>query len=137
MITSHDMSDLEQLAGRIVMIDRGLIAFDGDFTQLRRQLGASRRLLIETDARSAPALDGAHHVRSEGCRHEYVFDDSKANIPDLLAQAARRAAVLDVETHQTPIDDVIADLYETWKSALNGQNGGNASRPETQEIATN
>src|SRR5262245_52262961 len=31
MITSHDMSDLEQLAGRIVMIHHGNIAFDGDF----------------------------------------------------------------------------------------------------------
>lgn len=29
MLTSHDMDDLEQLAGRIVMIDNGHIAFDG------------------------------------------------------------------------------------------------------------
>ena len=36
MITSHDMDELEQLAGRIVMIDRGRIAFDGDFGALRR-----------------------------------------------------------------------------------------------------
>ena len=35
MITSHDMDDLEQLAGRIVMIDKGRIAFDGDFRALR------------------------------------------------------------------------------------------------------
>src|SRR5947199_5476956 len=31
VVTSHDMDDLEQLAGRIVLIDRGRIAFDGDF----------------------------------------------------------------------------------------------------------
>src|SRR2546427_12361772 len=29
MLTSHDMAELEQLAGRIVMIDHGEIAFDG------------------------------------------------------------------------------------------------------------
>src|SRR5215831_6150234 len=34
MVTSHDMSDLEQLAGRVVMIHRGSIAFDGDFDHL-------------------------------------------------------------------------------------------------------
>lgn len=98
------------------MIDRGKIAFDGDFTQLRRQLGASRRLLIETDSRIAPKLGGARHIRSEGNRHEYVFDASKARIPDLLEQVAETTSVLDVETHQAPIDDVIAGLYEKWKA---------------------
>ncbi|MCY4376094.1 MAG: ATP-binding cassette domain-containing protein [Spirochaetaceae bacterium] len=37
MITSHDMDELEQLAERIVIIDRGRIAFDGDFEALRRR----------------------------------------------------------------------------------------------------
>ena len=37
MVTSHDMAELEQLAGRIVMIDHGEIAFDGDFDRLRRE----------------------------------------------------------------------------------------------------
>lgn len=116
MITSHDMSDLEQLAGRIVMIDKGKLAFDGDFTQLRRQLGASRRLLIETDSPTAPKLAEANHIRSEGNRHEYTFDASIARIPDLLEQAAQTTSILDVETHQAPIDDIIADLYEKWKA---------------------
>ena len=26
-----------------------------------------------------------------------------------------QAQVLDVETHRAPIDDVIADIYETWQ----------------------
>jgi ABC-2 type transport system ATP-binding protein len=116
MMTSHDMSDLEQLAGRIVMIDKGKIAFDGDFAQLRRELGASRRLLIETDSHIAPPLKGAGHIRSEGNRHEYIFDASRVKIPDLLEQVAETTTVLDVETHQAPIDDVIADLYEKWKA---------------------
>ena len=38
MVTSHDMAELEQLAGRIVMIHQGQIAFDGDFADLRRLL---------------------------------------------------------------------------------------------------
>jgi 2-C-methyl-D-erythritol 4-phosphate cytidylyltransferase len=32
------MQELEQLAGRIVMIHQGRIAFDGDFARLRREL---------------------------------------------------------------------------------------------------
>jgi ABC-2 type transport system ATP-binding protein len=115
MVTSHDMSDLEQLAGRVVMIHRGSIAFDGDFDRLRREFADRRRLLLETAAEVAPALVGASLVSSEGGRHEYVFDASHVRVGDLLEQAASQAQVLDVETHRAPIDDVIADIYEAWQ----------------------
>ncbi|HEY8951956.1 MAG TPA: ATP-binding cassette domain-containing protein, partial [Candidatus Dormibacteraeota bacterium] len=62
MVTSHDMSDLEQLAGRIVMIHQGRIAFDGDFDQLRRAFADRRRLLIETPEPTAPIITGAELI---------------------------------------------------------------------------
>ncbi len=115
MVTSHDMSDLEQLAGRVVMIHRGAIAFDGDFDRLRREFADRRRLLIETSSDQPPSLMGAVLVSSDGPRHEYLFDAGHARIADLLEQAAAQTQVLDVETHRAPIDDVIADIYEAWQ----------------------
>ncbi len=115
MLTSHDMSELEQLAGRIVLIDRGKIAFDGDFSQLRREFVDRRRLLLETPNGPPPALAGAELVKSEPGRHEYVFDASRVKLSALLEQAAAQTTVLDVETHRAPIDDVIADIYESWQ----------------------
>jgi ABC-2 type transport system ATP-binding protein len=116
ILTSHDMSELEQLAGRIVLIDRGKIAFDGEFLRLRREFGDRRCLLIQTaDGAPAPSLQHAACVKSEAGRHEYVFDASQVSIAALLEQASAQARVLDVETHRAPIDDVIADIYETWQ----------------------
>ena len=115
MLTSHDMSELEQLAGRIVMIDHGHIAFDGDFSQLRREFADRRRLLIETPNGQAPVLQGARLIKSDPGRHEYEFDAAQVTLPVLLEQAAAQAQVLDVETHRAPIDDVIADIYERWQ----------------------
>ncbi|HLZ10763.1 MAG TPA: AAA family ATPase, partial [Chloroflexota bacterium] len=116
MVTSHDMSDLEQLAGRIVMIHLGNIAFDGDFDRLRRRFADRRRLLIETTGITAPAIVGAQLITSELNRHEYSFDAGQCRIPDLLAQASTQTEILDVETHRVPIDDVIADIYEAWQA---------------------
>jgi ABC-2 type transport system ATP-binding protein len=124
VVTSHDMADLEQLAGRIVLVDRGRLAFDGEFSRLRREFADRRHLLIETGSPTPPALRGADLVRSEGGRHEYVFDASRAPITDLLQQAADQGRIMDVETHQALIDDVIADIYERWQ------------RPEAGECAT-
>ena len=118
MVTSHDMSDLEQLAGRIVMIHRGQIAFDGDFDRLRRNFADRRRLAIETDG-PAPTLAGATLVESNGARHEYVFDATKVKLTTLLEAAAAQTNVQDVETHRAAIDDVIADIYEEWARSGN------------------
>ncbi|HEY3083082.1 MAG TPA: ATP-binding cassette domain-containing protein [Chloroflexota bacterium] len=115
LVTSHDMGDLEQLAGRIVLIHRGEIAFDGDWTRLRRTMTERRRLLIETNTEAAPRLTGAELVESAGGRHTYLFDAATVRLSELLEQASAQAEVLDVETHRPDIDDVIADIYESWQ----------------------
>jgi ABC-2 type transport system ATP-binding protein len=114
MITSHDMDELEQLAGRIVMIDKGHIAFDGDFRQLRHQFGDRRHLTVETSHTSPPQLSGVQFIESESNRHHFTFDAAQTPIPKLLDQAAEQTTIHDVETHRAPIDDVIADMYEDW-----------------------
>jgi ABC-2 type transport system ATP-binding protein len=115
MLTSHDMAELEQLAGRMVMIDRGAIAFDGSFADLRRDVADQRRLVLETPDVPAPALAGAALIKSSAGRHEYVFDAAHTRIAALLEQAAVQTQILDVETHRAPIDDVIADIYRAWR----------------------
>ena len=117
MVTSHDMAELEQLAGRIVMVDKGRIAYDGDFQRLRREFADRRHLALETDSEIAPILKQAAWIKSEAGRHEYTFDAVETSIAVLLDQAAEQSEVRDVETHRAPIDDVIADIYEKWQAA--------------------
>jgi len=115
VVTSHDMDELEQLAGRIVMLHRGEIAFDGDFASLRRHASDRRVLLLETPSFASLELDGAERTGGENGRHEFVYDASRVRLSDLLEQAAAQTQILDVETHRAPIDTLVADLYERWQ----------------------
>jgi ABC-2 type transport system ATP-binding protein len=116
IVTSHDMAELEQLAGRIVMLHHGSIAFDGDFAELRRTSAGRRRiLLLEADSAERPSLSGAEWLSSERSRHEYAFDPSRVKLAELLEEASAQTNVVDVETHRPPIDEVVADLYERWQ----------------------
>lgn len=116
LVTSHDMADLEALAGRIVLIERGKIAYDGDFRTLRQNHVDRRRLIIQTsDATSiAPRLSDATLILSEDERHEYTYDARQVTVAQLLAEAASQVEIVDVETHRAEIDDVIADIFEGW-----------------------
>ena len=117
MITSHDMDELEQLAARIVLIDRGRIAFDGNFNQLRSRFGDRRLLRLQTREMAPPELSHTELTASEAGWHDYVFDAGTVRMTALLEQASAQAQVLDVEAHRAPIDDVIADIYEEWKAS--------------------
>lgn len=118
VVTSHDMADLEVLAERVVMIDRGAISFDGSFRDLRAQVNPRRVLTIETAGPDeAPSLAGAELTKSVGGRHTFLYDPKAVAIAALLEQAAQSHEVLDVETHRPDIDEVIADLYATWQAA--------------------
>lgn len=117
MVTSHDMGDLEQLAGRIVMIHQGRIAFDGDFQRLRREVPDHRRLLLETASDQPPVLEGARYLTSEGNRHEFVYDAAQVRVATLLEQATAQGELSDVETHRAPLEDVIAEIYTRWQEA--------------------
>ncbi len=121
MVTSHDMSDLEQLAGRIVMIDKGRLAFDGDFGKLRREFADKRVLLIETEAEVAPILENALHTGTEASRHTYMFDAAQITVSELLVQASASTRILDVETQRADIDDVIADIYQRWQTSAESE----------------
>jgi ABC-2 type transport system ATP-binding protein len=114
LVTSHDMAELEQLAGRIVLLHEGQIAFDGVFADLRRLLTHRRILILETSSVDPPRLDGAELLQTEGGRHEFAFDAAQLKLSALLEQAAAQTEILDVETHRAPIDEVVADLYEHW-----------------------
>ena len=116
MLTSHDMDELEQMAGRIVLIDRGRLAYDGDFTELRRRFGDRRHLTIETGSAEPPPLAGVRFTGSDGNRHHYTFDAARTPITALLQQASAHTAIHDVETHRARIDDVIADIYQDWNA---------------------
>lgn len=114
VVTSHDMDELEQLAGRIVLLHRGSIAFDGDFAGLRHEASARRVLRIQIAGTCAPELVGAQRIGGEGEHHEFAYDSAQVSLSSLLEQAAAQAQVLDVETHRAPIDELVADLYERW-----------------------
>jgi ABC-2 type transport system ATP-binding protein len=115
LLTSHDMTELEELAGRIVLIDKGRIAFDGDFATLRASYAQQRVLILHTTSDTAPVLAGAELVASEAGRHQYVYDAAQTSLPKLLEQAAQETELLDIESHRGNITEVIANIYESWQ----------------------
>ena len=72
LLTTHDMGDVERLCDRVLLVDRGRLAFDGTLAGLSRTVGAQRVLVVDLAAaearprRTCPA-PSTSAARAAGC----------------------------------------------------------------------
>jgi ABC-2 type transport system ATP-binding protein len=112
IVTSHDMDDLMEIAGRIIFLDKGKIVYDGDFERLRALIGGQRTLILTTTSNDPLTIAGAIYEKSEGNRHWYKVDAEKTPIASIL-QKIPANVLSDVESLRPPFEQQIADLYKS------------------------
>lgn len=115
LLTTHDMGDVARLCDRILVIDHGRLAYDGDLPGLSRAAGAERVLVVDLAA-PVPDLDGAggaRHLASEagGLRQRLAFDAGQTTAAKVLAAVAEQAEVLDLTVEEPDIEDVVRRIY--------------------------
>lgn len=115
LVTSHDMDDLEEMARRIMMISGGRLVYDGDFDGLRALTGNMTNFTVTTDG-IKPELLGCRLLGGEHGVFEYEADLSHTPVRVLLEMLSRTDGIRDVEIRRVPIEQVIARLYQAWKS---------------------
>ncbi len=115
LVTSHDMDDLEEMARRILMISGGKLVYDGSFDGLREITGNLTHFTVITDGR-LPELAGCRLLGGQNGVFEFEVDLSQLPIRELLGKLSKAEGIMDMEIKKAPIELVIAQLYQTWKS---------------------
>jgi ABC-2 type transport system ATP-binding protein len=117
LLTTHDMGDVERLCDRVVLVDRGRTAYDGDLVGLSRTVGAQRVMTVDL-AEPVPATtlalpDGATHLGEEGhgLRHRIGFDSDHTTAAAVLTGVGASAEVLDLSIEEPDIEDVVRRVY--------------------------
>ncbi|MDT3438066.1 MULTISPECIES: ATP-binding cassette domain-containing protein [unclassified Pseudofrankia] len=115
LLTTHDMGDVQRLCDRVLIIDHGRLAYDGDLVGLGRATGAERVLVVDLVGPS-PDLTGipaARHLSSEahGLRQRLSFDAEATTAARVFAAVAERVEVLDFTVEEPDIEDVVRRIY--------------------------
>jgi ABC-2 type transport system ATP-binding protein len=113
ILTTHDMSDIESLCSRIMIIDHGRLIYNGNIHELKKQYGGNRVLLIDFEEEPENlALPFAEITKMEGARRRILFSDDQISSVDLIHQLSSRFKVKDFALQDTNIEDVIKLIYE-------------------------
>ncbi|MEU8538573.1 ATP-binding cassette domain-containing protein [Streptomyces sp. NPDC048717] len=117
LLTTHDLTDIEQLCSRVMVIDHGRLMYDGDLTGLHTA-GEGERLLVVDLAHETGPIDvpGARFVRAEGPRQWLAFPASASAAP-VVAAVAAAYPLADLSVREPDIEAVIAKMYEGTRGA--------------------
>ncbi|MDB5336846.1 MAG: ybhF 3 [Planctomycetaceae bacterium] len=116
VLTSHYMKDVEALCQRAIIINHGKIQHNGPLAEIVDRFSTHKIL----------ELQFAHEVPADLSRFGEVFDVQpprakvripRQKVPETLGAILSAYAIEDIGVHDRPLEEVIAEMFETPASA--------------------
>lgn len=113
ILTTHDLSDVEKLCERVIILDLGRVLYDGSLGALVEKYEGDRTLVVTfaEDVEDA-SLPGLPAPRRQGRQAMYVFDNKKIPASTLVQAVMGRFPVADLEVRRAEIETTIRRIYE-------------------------
>jgi ABC-2 type transport system ATP-binding protein len=112
LLTTHDLSDIERLCRRLLIIDQGRVIYDGGLDSLIERYGEERTLIVDLEEPADPLeVAGARVVRVEGPRQWLRFRRDSVSAAQLTAAVAAQARLVDLAIDEPDIEDVVRRIY--------------------------
>lgn len=111
VLSSHNMAEVETLAGRVVVIHRGQVVADDTATAIRTRV-ATRRVTVWADR--LPELPTVERTSSDGNRHELWTANSDAVVRALVTSDT---PFRDLEVVSASLEEAFVDLTSKEQAA--------------------
>jgi ABC-2 type transport system ATP-binding protein len=124
ILTTHDISDIEALCKRIVIIDKGKIIYDDDIKKITTIFGAYRTLSlsIENESVKKAFCEKIKSVfKKRNALTSEITDDGWINLTvnqdkikfvDILNFATQKYQIKDVKIEEIKVENVIQKIYD-------------------------
>ncbi|HEX9616992.1 MAG TPA: ATP-binding cassette domain-containing protein [Anaerolineales bacterium] len=113
ILTTHDLSDVEKMCERVMIIDRGRLLFDGQLSTLRERFGGKRQLVVDfAEPYEDVSINGAEVYKQDGLRATYGFDGKEITASELIGRLSTRYRIHDLEVRAPDIETTIRRIYE-------------------------
>ena len=113
LLTTHDLSDVERLCERVMIIDQGRLLYDGALAALSQRFGGKRRLVVDfAEPYSDPQVEGATLSGMDGQRATYLFERGQIAASDLIGRLSGRYRIRDLSVFEPEIEDTVRRIYE-------------------------
>ncbi len=114
ILTTHDMSDIEALAKRIILIGKGTVLYDGSLKSLKNKYDNNKYITVTTKDKINIKNKGIIKKEKTTDGYKFTIDSKIINISDFLNLISKNISIDDVEIDNENIDNIIVKLYEEY-----------------------
>ncbi len=115
-LTSHDVSDVEALCNRIIVINNGVIVNDSSIEHLKETYLNKKQIQIYYSKKVGNIITPKYSIVN-AFENKIVseIDTSKENIGDALTYFSSFGNISDIQIVSTPMEEIIKKIYEERK----------------------
>ncbi|MDR0293276.1 MAG: ATP-binding cassette domain-containing protein [Oscillospiraceae bacterium] len=114
ILTTHDLEDVKQLAGHVIIINHGVKVFDDTLQKLQLNLGEKKiiELTLEREMDfDASALGARLAGRKSPLELTLEVDMSQTVISDFIEQLSKKTGFSDISVKELPMEEIITRIY--------------------------
>lgn len=114
ILTTHDLSDIESLCKRIVMIDKGRIMYDGDLSEMKHHYGRFRQInlsLNNSDDFDRLSLPENTKIERNKELITLTFDSETTPVDKMLSRILSEVSVRDISVGDVNIEEIVRRMY--------------------------
>jgi ABC-2 type transport system ATP-binding protein len=115
MLTSHDMQDVASLARRIILIDQGIVRFDGTLEDFQRSFATGRRVVVKC---TGEPLEGLGFTRESD--EQWLATVAPSEVNRLLGLVLQRVPAAEVTVADPPLEEVLRTAFGEARRAAGG-----------------
>ena len=113
ILTTHDMSDIEALAKRIILIGKGQILYDGNIKNLKEKYDNTKEIQIITKNKlNKLNKKGIIKQTKKDYGYNFILDTNILSISNFLKYLSNLIDIKDIEIENENIDNIILKLYK-------------------------
>lgn len=115
ILTSHDMSDIEALTNRIIVIGHGKKLYDGSLSTIKKRFSKHKKLeIIYTKLKGTPKIPNTNIILKKRNYTLLDVDMDKTTISDVVSKYSKYCEINDINVLSESMDEIIIKLYEDY-----------------------
>lgn len=113
ILTTHDMSDIEALAKRIIMIGNGEVIYDGTLKSLKQKYDHHKYISVTTGTKLIKLRKkGIISQEKTTDGYKFTIDSKILEISDFINYLSTKVDIKDLEIDNESLDNIIINLYQ-------------------------
>ncbi|MBN2795922.1 MAG: ATP-binding cassette domain-containing protein [Clostridia bacterium] len=116
ILTTHDMSDIEALATRIILIGKGQLLYDGNLEHLKEKYITHKKIIVDHyEYQSKIDLPYTEVLKTTPDRTILSVNIKEIKVSSIIQQLSGLMEIHDITVEDPPVEEIIVDLYREYE----------------------